>query len=76
MKALKSNLLEVQIESQGSDPVDQVFQAIDSMSDDERILLYENGIEFILWLRDKNPSLLATLAADVRARHLKIADPG
>ncbi len=68
MKALTSNLLDIQTESQGSDPADQVFQAIEGMSDDERILLYENGIELILWLREKNPSLLTTLAADIRER--------
>ena len=46
----------------------QMFKTIETMSDDERILLYENGIEFILWLREKNPSLLTTLAADARER--------
>ncbi len=76
MKALKANLLEVQTESRESDRTDRVLETIEAMSDDERVLLYENGIVYILWLRDKNPSLLATLAADVRGRHLKIADPG
>ncbi len=68
MKTLGSNLLEVEAESQESDPVDRVWKTIESMSDDERMLLYENGIVYILWLREKNPSLLATLAADVRER--------
>ncbi len=44
MKALKSNLLEAQTESRGSDRTDQVLETIDSMSDDERVLLYENGV--------------------------------
>ncbi len=68
MKAPRSNLLEVQSESQKSDPIDRVWESIKSMSDDERVLLYENGIVYILWLREKNPSLLKTLAADVRER--------
>ncbi len=68
MKALGSNILEVENGSQQSDPVDRVWKTIESMSDDERILLYENGIVYILWLREKNPALLKTLAADVRER--------
>ncbi len=68
MKALRSNLLEVQSESRKSDPVYGVLETIEAMSDDERVLLYENGIVYILWLREKNPSLLKTLAADVRER--------
>ncbi len=68
MKALRSNFVETPFESQAPGPVDVVWEAIESMSDDERILLYENGIVYILWLREKNPSLLKTLAEDARER--------
>ncbi len=68
MKALLNNVLDEQTESEGSDPVHRVWETIESMSDDERILLYENGIVYILWLREKNPSLLKALAEDIRER--------
>jgi len=68
MKALANNSLDTQTTPWRPDPVDRVFKTIEAMNDDERILLYENGIEFILWLREKNPSLLTTLAADIRER--------
>ncbi len=68
MKALRSNLLDMQTETRAPDPSYRVSETIEAMSDDERILLYENGIDFILWLREKNPSLLMTLAEDVRER--------
>ncbi len=68
MKALIDELLDVQSKPRRPDPSYRVSETIESMSDDEKILLCENGIDYILWLRERNPSLLKTLAADVRGR--------
>ncbi len=78
MKALINKLLYMQPAAPQPDPVYGVLETIEAMSDDERILLYENGIVYILWLREKNPSLLAIAAADIRERlrGSSVTDPG
>ncbi len=68
MEALGSNLFNIHRATSGTEQARRVFETIETMTDDELTLLYENGIEFITWLREKNPSLLKTLALETRER--------
>ena len=78
MEGDTDKLLNARTEARRSKPVSWfIFESVRAMTEDEITLLYENGVEFILWLREKNPSLLKTFAADTRERwNVKMAGLG